>query len=143
MPYPRDFDDIVIGSKADLAGHPLRSQVALCMHKLEAEVNNGGFHQFFLNSSGELVPETLHALSVIGASSTRQLLEQAIAIAFPSGYPSDASEVTSSLADFDDVADQLEPLDAAFYRYDEPLSDMVNKFLENPPNTSLERTRER
>lgn len=143
MPYPDDFDDIVISSKAELACHPPRAQVALCMHKLEAEVNNGGFHQFFLNSSGELVPETLRALSDIGATRTKGLLEQAVAIAFPSGYPSDVSEIASRLADFDDVADQLEPLEAAFYRYEEPLSDLVNTFLEKPPNTSLERTRER
>ena len=143
MPYPDDFDDIVICSKAELLSHPPRAQVALCMHKLEAEVNNGGFHQFFLNSSGELVPETLQALTDIGATGTRQLLERAVAIAFPSGYPSSVSEVASRLAEFDDVADQLEPLDAAFYRYEEPLSELVNNFLEKPPNTSLERTRER
>jgi hypothetical protein len=142
VPYPDDFDDIVICSKAELVSHPLRAQVALCMHKLEAEVNNGGFHQFFLNSSGEFVPETLQALSVIGATGTKHLLERAVAIAFPSGYPSDVSEVASRLADFDDVADQLEPLDAAFYRYEEPLSDLVNQFLEKPPNKSFERTRE-
>jgi uncharacterized protein DUF4375 len=142
VPYPDDFDDIVVCSKAELVTHPLRAQVALCMHKLEAEVNNGGFHQFFLNTSGELVPETLQALSEIGAPKTKHLLERAVAIAFPSGYPSDGSEVASKLADFDDVADQLEPLDAAFYRYEEPLSVLVNQFLEKPPNKSLERTRE-
>jgi hypothetical protein len=143
VPYPDDFDDIVICSKAELVSHPPHAQVALCMHKLEAEVNNGGFHQFFLNSSGELVPETLQALSAIGATGTKHLLERAVAVAFPWGYPSEASEVASSLADFDDVADQLEPLDAAFYRYEEPLSDLVNNFLEKPPNKSLERTRGR
>ena len=142
MPYPHDFDDIVICSRKDLESHSAQVQVALCMHKLEAEVNNGGFHQFFLNSSGELVPHTLRALSAIGASRTKLLLERAVEVAFPSGYPSDASEVAASLADFDDVSEQLEPLDAAFYRYDEPLSDLVNNFLEKPPNTSLERTRE-
>ena len=142
MPYPDDFDDIVICSRAELLSHPSRAQVALCMHKLEAEVNNGGFHQFFLNSSGELVPETLQALSAIGATGTKHLLERAVAVAFPSGYPSDVSEVASRLSDFDDVADQLEPLDAAFYRYEEPLSDLVNKFLEKPPNKSPGRTRD-
>jgi hypothetical protein len=142
VPYPDDFDDIVISSKADLVSHPARKQVALCLHKLEAEVNNGGFHQFFGNSSGELVPETLRALDAIGAPKTKALLEQAIAVAFPSGYPSDTSEVSLKLADFDEVADGLEPLDQAFYRYQEPLSDLVNSFLERPPNTSIERTRE-
>jgi hypothetical protein len=112
------------------------------MHKFEAELNNGGFDQFFFNA-GEFVPETLRALSDIGATRTKSLLEQAVAVAFPSGYPSDASEVAARLSGSDDVSVQLELLDAAFYRYEEPLSDLVNNFLEKSPNTSLERTPER
>ena len=143
MPYPDDYDDIVICGKADLEGHPPAVQVALCMHRLESEVNNGGFHQFFLNSSGEIVPETLRALAAIGAPHTKQLFERAIAVAFPSGYPSDVAAVASCLADLDEMGDDLEPLDAEFFRYTEPLSSLVNSFLEKAPNKSLERTRER
>src|SRR6185436_580594 len=109
-----DFDDIVITSRAQLMQHSDVEQVALCMHKLEAEVNNGGFHQFFFNSSGELVPQTLDALKTIGAPKTRQLLERAVAIAFPGGYPAEPEEVADALADFDAVAEALEPLDELF-----------------------------
>jgi len=129
MHYPDDFDDIVVCSKNDLLAHSPRERVALCLHRLEAEVNNGGFHQFFLNSSGELVPETLEALPVIGANETRRLLEQAVAIAFPNGYPSGVGHVQEELADFDDVSDDLEPLDSKFFAYVESLPDFVNAFL--------------
>jgi|RhiMethySRZTD1v2_1073278.scaffolds.fasta_scaffold184497_2 hypothetical protein len=129
MPYPEDFDDIVITGRGELLQHSDAEQVALCMHKLEAEVNNGGFHQFFFNSSGELVPQTLHALTEIGAPITRRLLERAVAIAFPGGYPAEANGVADALADFDAVAEALEPLDEAFLRYDEPLTDLVNAYL--------------
>ena len=129
MPYPEDFDDIVITGRDELLRYSDAEQVALCMHKLEAEVNNGGFHQFFFNSSGELVPQTLHALTEIGAPITRRLLQRAVAIAFPGGYPAEANEVADALADFDAVAEALEPLDEAFLRYDEPLTDLVNAYL--------------
>lgn len=129
MPYPEDFDDSVVAGRIDLERHPIPVQVALCMHRLESEVNNGGFHQFFLNSSGEIVPHTLRALSAIGAPGTKRLLEEAIAVAFPSGYPVDPAHIEAALAEIDDVADELEPIDAEFLCYNEPLSDLVNAYL--------------
>lgn len=129
MRYPDDFDDIVIGGRGDLLKYSPRDRVALCLHRLEAEVNNGGFHQFFFNSSGQLVPETCEALTAVGANETRRLLEQAVAIAFPNGYPADPERVREELADFDDVSDALEPLDSMFFSYFEPLSDLVNAYL--------------
>jgi hypothetical protein len=129
MAYPEDFDDIPIGSRRDLLHHSSAAQIALCIHRLEAEVNNGGFHQFFLNSSGQLVPQTLHALEVIGAPKTRQLLLSAVQIAFPRGYPEGVSNVEAALADYEDVADALEDLDTRFFEYQEPLADLVNEYL--------------
>ena len=59
MGYPEDFDDLLPSNKEEFTRLPHKTQVARCIYMLEAEVNNGGFHQFFLNSSGEYVPETL------------------------------------------------------------------------------------
>ena len=103
--------------------------MAYCLHQLEAEVNNGGFHQFFSNSSGEYVRETIKALTDVGAAKTCDLLKRAVAICFPGGYPADASKYESLVADFDDVADDLELLDQEFFRYAEPLADLVNEYL--------------
>jgi hypothetical protein len=47
MAYPEDFDDIVLEGLQDFLAHSASTQVALCLHQLESEVNNGGFHQFF------------------------------------------------------------------------------------------------
>jgi len=47
---------------------------------LEAEVNNGGFNQYFWNSSGELANEALAGLVMIGAADHSTLLEEAIEI---------------------------------------------------------------
>jgi Domain of unknown function (DUF4375) len=139
MGYPEDFDNLLPSNKEEFTRLPHKTQVARCIHMLEAEVNNGGFHQFFLNSSGEYVPETLSALGEVGATKTRDLLKRATAVAFPGGYPTDPAAHQASLADLDDVAGALEPLDAEFYRYLEPLTDLVNAYLVRDPSSNRRR----
>ncbi len=129
MTYPEDFDDLLPANKTEFCSLPPRIQVARCIHMLEAQVNNGGFHQFFFNSSGEYVPETLAALGQIGALKTRNLLSRAVAAAYPMGYPPDTAKHRASLASIDDVASPLELIDAEFFRYDEPLDELVNAYL--------------
>jgi hypothetical protein len=129
MSYPEDFDYLFISEKAEFICLPRPTRVAYCLHRLEAEVNNGGLHQFFTNPTGEYVRETIEALTDIGASKTCNLLKRAVQICFPGGYPSDASTYEASVADFDDVSELLEPLDAEFFEYEEPLTDLVNEYL--------------
>ena len=127
--YPEDFDALLPLDEAQFARLPTKSQVACFIHMLEAQVNNGGFHAFFFNVSGEYVRETLAALERIGAPITLALLERAVAVAFPTGYPLDAQTHRDALADYDEVADALEPLNTEFFRYPEPLADLVNAHL--------------
>ena len=47
--------------------------------------------------------------------------------------------ICKSLADLDDVAGALEPLDAEFYRYLEPLTDLVNAYLVRDPSSNRRR----
>src|SRR5882762_893468 len=58
-------------------------RVAWCISELEAEVNNGGFSLFFMNSAGDLAAETVDALSRIGAYKTMALVKEAMSV-FPS-----------------------------------------------------------
>ncbi|MBL0731210.1 DUF4375 domain-containing protein [Piscinibacter sp. HJYY11] len=44
---------------------------------LEAEVNNGGFHQYYFNSHGALAEQTVEALDAIGAHETAAILSAA------------------------------------------------------------------
>jgi hypothetical protein len=127
--YPEDFDDLIVSSAADFARLPARVQVGYCIHQLEAQMNDGGFYQFFANASGEYTRETLQALAAIGAHRTRALLEKAIAIAYPEGYPGDAAGHQDALADYGGVSAALHPVDSAFWRYDEPLPELVNGYL--------------
>lgn len=53
---------------------------------LEAEVNNGGFDQYYFNSAGDLALQTVRALETIGVTSTASLLATANA-EFPDASP--------------------------------------------------------
>lgn len=53
---------------------------------LEAEVNNGGFDQYYFNSAGDLAIQTVEALKAIGALNTASLLAAANA-EFPGAMP--------------------------------------------------------
>ena len=128
MIYPDDFDEIILMDLDQFATLPRQSQVACCILALEAEVGNGGLFQFFTNSSGLFVPQTLIALAEIGASKTKDLLEKAVGIAYPGGFPTDPEEY-DEVDDSDEVMEALSLLDDQFYKYDDPITDLVNKYL--------------
>jgi hypothetical protein len=129
MQYPEAFDNLLFNSKNEFGAATPKVQTAYCIHQPESKVNSGGFHPYFFNSSGEYVRETLQALAAIGAVTTCALLERAVAIGFPDGYPADSQQHQERLADFDDIADALNPLDLAFLRCSEPLADLANDYL--------------
>lgn len=101
-------------------------QVIFCMIELEGEVNNGGFDQFFLNSSGKYKFETLDSLRRIGASYTASLLEEAIKVVelnSPDMKKDDYDESTEI------QSERLNELDDKFYEYKEDLLELQLKFI--------------
>src|SRR5512139_1031136 len=52
-------------------------QVFLLVWSLEAEVNNGGFHQLFFNSTGDRFAEIADALRTIGAVQMAAIVDRA------------------------------------------------------------------
>lgn len=128
MKYPESFDDFYIDDEQDLEGLEPAVATAVLIHALEAEVNNGGFDQFFLNSSGRFALQTVEALHAIGADHTSEILEEAIAIAYPDGYPENAADHEDT-TDADDALDALGELDERFLEYEDPLTDLVNEYL--------------
>lgn len=83
---------------------------------LEAEVNNGGFNQFYYNSSGAFYPYLPDALSLVGATHFAQLTKQANAI-FESEHPSITQHQDGTLQGFSQSYDDnpLNDLDDQFY----------------------------
>src|SRR5437879_8408232 len=76
-------------SKSSLAGKETPVDAALAralVGALQAEVNNGGFEQFFFNSAGDRTREIIEALSAIGAPHTASIVGRAAA-KFPGGLP--------------------------------------------------------
>ena len=90
--------------------------------ELENEVNNGGFFQFFDNSSGQFASEIVQAFIKIGAEKTAEICRKAVE-AFGQELPVDWEERRSLLDQIADaaVADVLDACDTAFYSYEENL----------------------
>lgn len=90
--------------------------------ELENEVNNGGFFQFFDNSSGQFASEIVQAFIKIGAEKTAEICRKAVE-AFGQELPVDWEERRSLLDQITDaaVAGVLDACDTAFYSYEENL----------------------
>src|SRR4029077_12603921 len=93
--------------KGEFAQQSLPQKVFSAIWAVESEVNNGGFSQYFFNSSGESASFVVEALETVGAPKTADICKRAIAAAFPSGLPQSAEEIRSAATDFpDDVLDK-------------------------------------
>lgn len=87
----------------------------------EGEVCNGGFCQFFFNSTGDFAHEIASALRYLGAHDHLQLLEQAMSVFGPEPYPTDRQERNNRLDKLAGEVDaKLSELDNAFYSLDDP-----------------------
>lgn len=83
---------------------------------LDAEVNNGGFHQYFFNPSGDEAMATRDALARLGLRELLPLFDCALS-AFPESTPSTDRDLRNDqLAAYGDTQfDLFEALDGAFY----------------------------
>ena len=94
---------------------------------LEQEVNNGGFAQFFSNSSGNLANEVVDAFTQIGAPKTAEICKRALAI-FHGSVPTDPDE-REKLLDSLNCDDVLSACDDSFYDYEEDLEALNRAFI--------------
>jgi hypothetical protein len=100
---------------------------------LEREVNNGGFHQFFVNSSGNFAMETILSLKIVGAFHTVSILQMAID-QFPQGnVPNDEMERRELIEKIEGKAsDEWNTLDKKFFEYQDNLNQLnMNYVREN------------
>ena len=96
---------------------------------LEMEVNNGGFSQFFYNSSGDFSNELVGAFIAIGANATAAICQKAIS-AFGCDIPVDRNKREEMLDELEsDVIDEiLEECDSAFCDYEDDLNQLNYNF---------------
>ena len=106
-----------------------RAKVTDLIDELEAEVNNGGFHQFFYNSAGDNTAETIEALEAIGASRMADILRKSAAL-FPGGMPPKERFARQDiLLELFPETEGFEELDAEFYAYPDDLASLLKKFV--------------
>jgi hypothetical protein len=121
-------------TREGFATQPVPHKVFSSIWALEAEVNNGGFSQYFHNSSAETASFVISALEIIGASSAADICKRAINCAFPAGLPADPDAIQeASLAFTDEVLDGLDQLDREFYTYPDNLTDLLFAYVVKHP----------
>jgi len=94
---------------------------------LEQEVNNGGFSQFFYNSSGDYSNELVDAFTKIGALKTAEICKKAVTV-FNGKVPADRDE-RAELLDSLNCDDILSECDDAFYNYEDNLESLNHKYI--------------
>jgi len=84
--------------KQNFATQSTPQQVFSSVWAVEAEVNNGGFSQYFLNDSCETAVFVAKALDTIGAPRTADICRRAIATAFPAGLPPTPEAISTGVS---------------------------------------------
>ena len=120
--------------KQDFVTQSAPQQVFSSVWAVEAEVNNGGFSQYFLNDSCETAVFVAKALDTIGAPRTAEICRRAVAIAFPAGLPQAPKAISTAAADFPgDVLEQLGVMDNEFLAYPHNLTDLLFAYVSKHP----------
>ena len=105
--------------------------------ELEGEVNNGGLHQFFYNSSGDSTSDTINALESIGATVFADILRRA-ASKFPGNMPPrDTMQRRALMKEKLPRADEFRDLDKEFLAYPEDLSGLIAAYKRQFPNVAF------
>ena len=135
-----DNDEVWLLSKSEvifakyeelgLKGLTDKEKVFRLVWQLEAEVNNGGFEQFFFNSSGDERAETIKALDVIGAVETRTILLAALEVFENSNPPINQTRRQNRLLELNKAEERtIDENDAAFWAYPDNLSQLLLDFM--------------
>lgn len=100
--------------------------------QLESEVNNGGFSQYFYNSSGDFANEVLYSLNAIGAEQTASIYRKALS-ALGGLLPKDRDEREELLDKIliDSVGELLNECDNDFFLYPDNLEELNYQYIIN------------
>jgi hypothetical protein len=125
-------DSLVLAFEQAIQQKKKRSQVEidiLAVEAMEREVNNGGFHQFFLNSSREFAAVLPSALERIGCPITAKIASDAL------GYLKIEGEITpqkirATLGKLGDKAvEDLGKMDGRYFEYKERIADRLFEYI--------------
>lgn len=121
-----------VSDLADLKKLSFEDNIYFLVNVLIAEVFNGGFDQYFHNSSADYYEETIQALKVLRAFESLKLLESAKLIVFGSLYvPIDQGLRFDFIKNItDEISIKLDELDRCFWKFPDQLDKKLHKFVE-------------
>ena len=97
---------------------------------LEGQVNNGGFDQFFFNSSGEYTYEIVSAYEAINAYKTAELVKSAIKLFPVSPVPKDTVTRREAMQNLEErISEEWDKLDTIFYGNNENVADLLLEYI--------------
>ena len=120
-----------INQKAEREGMPSltdEERVVLAVEALERELNNGGYDQFFVNSSREFAPTVVGALQRIGCKKTATITQRAIKALGTSALTAEAIDAAIAGDDEQRLA-KLNRCDASYYKSGEPIAERLFAFI--------------
>jgi hypothetical protein len=98
----------------------------LALSWLDAEVNNGGFSQYYFNSSGDLARHAAKAATAVGAPKLAKIVEDANALFGRNGPDPDRDKRMDQVSKIN--LDALGELDKRYYKCPERLSEILPKY---------------
>ena len=129
------FDSLILAVEQALGSKPESElsepeRVVLAVEAMEREVNNGGYEQFFGNSSREFTGFLVRALELIGCPKVAAISADAIAVLeLPVQFDADTVErIASEISD--DGRDKLGECDSRYYANDESIEQRLFAYIE-------------
>jgi hypothetical protein len=126
--YLQALDAAVEGRLAEVPRETLSisERVFASVWDLEAEVNNGGFSQYFCNSSGEHALDCPNALRAIGATHAAQIAQAALDVVGMDIPWTDDKMRRAAISKIGPAKDgALDALDTQFHTYPDDLTQLL------------------
>lgn len=124
--------ETALGQKAASLGMAALSEPerdVLAIEALEREVNNGGYSQFFINSSNEFASAVVDALRRIGCPATAEITQRALDT-LPPGTSLDPDTLSAVMATDDSGRDErLEECDREYFDSREDIATALLQYL--------------
>jgi hypothetical protein len=117
--------------KIDFSELSLPEQVFVTIWELEAEVNNGGFPQYYSNSAGDNALLAPSMLRTIAADKMARIVEEANAVFGSAGPPKNEEERQRTIESFTPAtAEKFDELDTQFMTYPDNLTDSLYDYIQ-------------
>jgi hypothetical protein len=105
-------------------------RVVMAVEAMEREVNNGGWEQFFVNSSKHFAPYIVQALQTIGCNALAELATEAVReLQLPAEFDGEDCD-RAYMRLMDEIDPKLHELDRRYYQSPEPIVDCLLSFIE-------------